>query len=100
MRLHRWLLDEYKRDGSFSWGKSIVGYATLVLAIIIISGIVIWYPRNKKVLRNRLKVKTKAGWFRFFYDLHVSGGFYAAFRYQPNDHVNPVNAKISRSNAA
>lgn len=48
MRLHRWLLDEYKRDGSFSWGKSIVGYATLVLAIIIISGIVIWYPRNKK----------------------------------------------------
>ena len=39
MRLHRWLLDEYKRDGSFSWGKSIVGYATLVLAIIIISGI-------------------------------------------------------------
>ena len=51
---------------------------TLVLAIIIISGIVIWYPRNKKVLRNRLKVKTKAGWFRFFYDLHVSGGFYAA----------------------
>ena len=78
MRLHRWLLDEYKRDGSFSWGKSIVGYATLVLAIIIISGIVIWYPRNKKVLRNRLKVKTKAGWFRFFYDLHVSGGFYAA----------------------
>ena len=78
MRLHRWLLDEYKREGSFSWGKSIVGYATLVLAIIIISGIVIWYPRNKKVLRNRLKVKTKAGWFRFFYDLHVSGGFYAA----------------------
>ena len=58
--------------------SSIVGYATLVLAIIIISGIVIWYPRNKKVLRNRLKVKTKAGWFRFFYDLHVSGGFYAA----------------------
>lgn len=78
MRLHRWLLDEYKRDGSFSWGKSIVGYATLVLVIIIMSGIVIWYPRNKKVLKNRLKVKTKAGWFRFFYDLHVSGGFYAA----------------------
>lgn len=25
-----------------------------------------------------MKVKTKAGWFRFFYDLHVSGGFYAA----------------------
>lgn len=78
MRLHRWLLDEYKRDGSFSWGKTIVGVSTLVLAIIIISGLVIWFPRNRKVLKNRLKIKTKSGCFRFFHDLHVSGGFYAA----------------------
>lgn len=78
MRLHRWLLDEYKRDGSFTWGKAIVGYSTLVLVLIIISGLVIWYPRNKKVLKNRLKIKTRAGWFRFLYDLHVAGGFYAA----------------------
>ena len=46
MRLHRWLLDEYKRDGSFARGKAIVGYSTLALVIIIISGLVIWYPRN------------------------------------------------------
>lgn len=78
MRLHRWLLDGYKRDGGFSWGKTIVGYATLVLALITISGIFIWLPRNRKVLKNRLKIKTGAGWRRFFYDLHVSGGFYAA----------------------
>lgn len=77
MRLHRWLLDSNKRDSSFSLGKNIVGYSTIVLAIILISGLVIWYPRNKKVLTNRLKIKTKAGWHRFFYDLHVSGGFYA-----------------------
>lgn len=77
MRLHRWLLDEYKRDGSFSWGKALVGYSTLVLVIILISGIVIWFPRTKKALKNRLKIRTRNGWFRFFYDLHVAGGFYA-----------------------
>lgn len=76
-RLHRWLLDKYKRDGSFAWGKTIVGYSTLVLIIILISGIVIWYPRNKKMLKARLKINARKGWFRFFYDLHVSGGFYA-----------------------
>lgn len=77
MRLHRWLLDSYKRDGSFSLGKAIVGYSTLALAFILISGLVIWYPRNRKVLKNNLKIKSRAGWHRFFYDLHVSGGFYA-----------------------
>ena len=77
MRLHRWLLDSYKRDGSFSLGKALVGYSTLVLAIILISGIVIWYPRNRKALKNRLKIKANAGWYRFFYDLHVAGGFYS-----------------------
>lgn len=77
MRLHRWLLDSYKRDGSFALGKTVVGYSTLALTVILISGLVIWYPRNRKVLKNRLKIKTKSGWYRFFYDLHVSGGFYA-----------------------
>lgn len=77
MRLHRWLLDSYKRDGSFSLGKALVGYSTLVLAIILVSGLVIWYPRNRKALKNRLKIKANAGWYRFFYDLHVAGGFYS-----------------------
>ncbi|NDV57802.1 PepSY domain-containing protein [Bacteroides sp. 519] len=76
MRLHRWLLDTYKRDGGFSWGKSLVGWSTLILVIILISGIVIWWPRSKKALKNRLKIQTKKGAFRFWYDLHVSGGFY------------------------
>lgn len=77
MRLHRWLLDTYKRDGSFSWGKTLVGYSTLVFVFILISGLAIWFTRNKKVLKNRLKIKAGKGWFRFFHDLHVAGGFYS-----------------------
>ena len=78
MRLHRWLLDSYKRDGSFSLVKAVVGYATLVFVVILVSGLAVWFPCNRKMLKNRLKIKTRAGWHRFFYDLHVSGGFYAA----------------------
>ncbi len=77
MRLHRWLLDIPKRDGSFAWGKNIVGYATLAMAIILVSGLVIWWPRNRKMLKNRWQVKCRSGRFRFWYDLHVAGGFYA-----------------------
>lgn len=78
MRLHRWLLGEHKRDGSFSLGKAAVGYSTLVFVFILLSGLVAWLPRNRKVLANRLQIKTRSGWRRFFHDLHVSGGFYTA----------------------
>lgn len=78
MRLHRWLLDSYKRDGSLWLGKTLVGYSTLVFVIIIISGIITWIPRNKNSLKNRLTIKVRSGWKRFFYDLHVTGGIYAA----------------------
>ena len=77
LRLHRWLLDTPKRDGSFAWGKNIVGYATLAMAIILVSGLVIWWPRSRKMLKNRLQVKCRSGRFRFWHDLHVAGGFYA-----------------------
>ena len=77
MQIHRWLLSDYKRDGSFSWGKALVGYSTLGLVLILLSGLFLWFPRNRKVLLNRLKIRTKVGGFRFFYDLHVTGGFYA-----------------------
>ena len=36
MRFHRWLYDTYKR-GAFSWGKTIVGYSTLAMVIILIT---------------------------------------------------------------
>lgn len=75
-RLHRWLLDSMKPDGGIFWGKMIVGTATLMFVFVLLSGIVIWWPRTKKVLKNSLKIVTNKGWRRFCYDLHVAGGMY------------------------
>lgn len=75
-RLHRWLMDPTPNAGVFV-GKTIVGISTLVFVVILITGLVVWFPRSKKMLRNRLTIKLDKGWRRFWYDLHVAGGFYA-----------------------
>ncbi len=75
--IHRWLLDPPAKKGERSIGKEIVGYGTLAMGIVLISGIVIWWPRNRKVLKNRLSVSCKNGMRRFWHDSHVSIGFYA-----------------------
>ncbi|WP_455664498.1 PepSY-associated TM helix domain-containing protein [Phocaeicola sp.] len=76
-RLHRWLLDSVKQDGSISWGKMIVGVSTLLFVFVLLSGLVIWWPRTKKALKNRLKITVDKGWRRFWYDSHVAAGMYA-----------------------
>lgn len=75
-RLHRWLLDSMKPDGGIFWGKMIVGVSTLMFVFVLISGIVVWWPRTKKALKNSLKIVANKGWRRFWYDLHVAGGMY------------------------
>ena len=75
-RLHRWLLDSMKPDGGIFWGKMIVGTATLMFVFVLISGIIIWWPRTKKALKNSLKIVANKGGRRFWYDLHVAGGMY------------------------
>lgn len=76
-RLHRWLLDSMKADGGIFWGKMIVGVSTLLFVVVLISGIVIWWPRTRKALKNSLRISVGRGFRRFWYDLHVSGGMYA-----------------------
>ena len=77
-RMHRWLLDSMNpgNEGIF-WGKMIVGVSTLLFVFVLISGIVIWWPRTRKALKNSLKITATKGWRRFWYDLHVAGGMYA-----------------------
>lgn len=73
MDLHRRLLLGEKI------GKTITGYSTLILAIMLFSGLVIWYPRklNKNALKGMFLIKTSANWKRINYDSHNVLGFYA-----------------------
>lgn len=77
-RMHRWLLDSMNPGGEgIFWGKMIVGVSTLMFVVVLISGIIVWWPRTRKALKNSLKISGTKGWKRFWYDLHVAGGMYA-----------------------
>ncbi|GAB3962553.1 PepSY-associated TM helix domain-containing protein [Spirosoma harenae] len=62
-----------------SIGQPVVAYGTLVFTVMLITGLVLWWPKNlKKANRDKsFKVKWKAQWRRVNYDLHNVPGFYA-----------------------
>lgn len=76
-QLHRWLMDVPPKKGDKTAGKTIVGVSTLVMAIILLSGLVVWWPKNRKTLKHRLRVSCTKGWRRLWYDSHVALGFYS-----------------------
>lgn len=76
-RLHRWLMDAPAVKGEMTLGKLVVGISTLAMVVLLVSGIVLWWPKGIKMLKNRTKVVFNKGWRRFYYDLHVSAGMYA-----------------------
>lgn len=76
-RLHRWLLDSMKPGGGVSVGKMVVGISTLMFVIILITGIIVWWPRSIRGLKQSLKISVNKGWRRFWNGLHVAGGMYA-----------------------
>ncbi|MBZ4188072.1 PepSY-associated TM helix domain-containing protein [Niabella beijingensis] len=60
-------------------GRPIVNYSTLVFVLILISGIVLWWPRRwtKAARKQSFTIKAKASFKRVNYDLHNVLGFYA-----------------------
>ncbi len=57
-------------------GQPVVATATLIFLMMLISGIVLWWPKNKKAAKQRFSVKWSARWRRKNYDLHNVLGFY------------------------
>ncbi|MBC6489374.1 PepSY-associated TM helix domain-containing protein [Flavihumibacter stibioxidans] len=72
-KLHRWLLLDMEI------GRPIVGWATVIFSLLVISGLIIWIPQKARMWRQGLKVKFSANWKRVNHDLHNTLGFYSSF---------------------
>lgn len=57
-------------------GQPVVASFTLIFVIMLISGIILWWPRTKKGKRKKFKIKWNGRWRRKNYDLHSVMGFY------------------------
>ncbi|PSR53096.1 peptidase M4 [Adhaeribacter arboris] len=57
-------------------GQPIVATGTLIFVILLITGLVLWYPKNKAARKQRFSIKWNAKWRRVNYDLHGVLGFY------------------------
>ncbi|PIB34992.1 hypothetical protein BFP72_06090 [Reichenbachiella sp. 5M10] len=72
MWLHMTLLLNY------SLGGTIVAWGVLGFVLLIVSGLILWWPNNKTVRKKRLTFlwKPEFGWKRKNFDLHAVLGFY------------------------
>jgi uncharacterized iron-regulated membrane protein len=70
MSLHRWLL-------AGDTGKLIMGISMLFFLVIMVTGVIIWWPKTKALLKQRTAIKWKSGWKRISFDLHHALGIYS-----------------------
>ncbi len=57
-------------------GQPIVASATLIFLVMMITGLILWWPKNKAARKQRFSIKWSARWRRKNYDLHNVLGFY------------------------
>jgi uncharacterized iron-regulated membrane protein len=60
-------------------GQPIVASATLIFFVMMITGIILWWPRNKSARKQRFTIKWNVKWRRRNYDLHNVLGFYMSW---------------------
>lgn len=59
-------------------GTQIISYATIIFLMMLISGLFLWWPKNKAAARKRFSFtwKKQSSWKRKNYDIHQILGFY------------------------
>jgi uncharacterized iron-regulated membrane protein len=58
-------------------GKLVVGTSVLIFLFIMITGIILWWPKRKTDRKRSFTIKWNGRWRRVNYDLHNVLGFYA-----------------------
>lgn len=57
-------------------GQPVVATGTLIFLILLITGMVLWWPKSRAARKQRFSIKWTARWKRINYDLHNVLGFY------------------------
>ena len=60
-------------------GKFIQRWAVVIFVLMLITGIILWFPNQMRLLRQSLSIKWKGSFKRVNYDLHNVLGFYASW---------------------
>jgi uncharacterized iron-regulated membrane protein len=70
---HRYLL-----GAKNSVGDWVVSLSTLVFLFILITGVILWWPKTRNIMKQRLKIKWGGSTKRLVHDLHIVTGFYTS----------------------
>ena len=77
-QLHHWLFMIRENPcGGLSVGRVIMAVSAMCMTLVLLTGVVIWWPKSKKALKNRLTVSANKSFRWFVYDTYVSLGIYA-----------------------
>jgi uncharacterized iron-regulated membrane protein len=59
------------------FGKLLIAISTLIFFLMLLSGLVLWWPFTKKLFLAKIKIIKSSNKFKRLYDLHTVLGFYA-----------------------
>lgn len=57
-------------------GKTITHASCLIFVLMVITGLVLWWPKRWHILKQRTRIAWSSKWKRLNWDLHAVGGFY------------------------
>ncbi|RYF97889.1 MAG: PepSY domain-containing protein, partial [Chitinophagaceae bacterium] len=59
-------------------GQFIMQWSVVIFVLMLITGLILWFPGQMRLLKQSLTIKRKASFKRLNYDLHNVLGFYAS----------------------